>query len=44
MKRMIGLVCAVLLTIGMIGCGNSKKDEAKELDLAKVHQEIKDAP
>ena len=42
-KRITAFVCAMLLAVGVIGCGNSKKDEAKELDLAKVHQEIKDA-
>ncbi len=42
-KRIIAFACVMLLAIGMIGCGESKKDEAKEIDLSKVHQEIKDA-
>ncbi|MBQ6948872.1 MAG: DUF4358 domain-containing protein, partial [Firmicutes bacterium] len=37
------VVCAMLLAIGVIGCGNSQNDEAKEIELSKVHQEIKDA-
>ena len=43
MKRFIAVVCAMLLAIGVIGCGNSQNDEAKEIELSKVHQEIKDA-
>ena len=42
-KRITAFVCAMLLAVGVIGCGNSKKDEAKEIELSKVHQEIKDA-
>ena len=41
-KRIIAFLCVMMLAIGMIGCGGSK-EEAKEIDLAKVHQEIKDA-
>lgn len=43
MKHLIAFVCAMLLAIGVIGCGNSKKDEVKEIELSKLHQEIKDA-
>ena len=42
-KRITAFVCAMLLAVGVIGCGNAKKEEAKELDLTKVHQEIQDA-
>jgi len=41
-KRIIAFLCVMMLAIGMIGCGGSK-EEAKKIDLAKVHQEIKDA-
>ena len=43
MKRLTAFVCAILLAVGVIGCSNSKKEEAKEIELSKVHQEIKDA-
>ena len=43
MKRMIALVCAVLLTIGMIGCGSSDQKEKKDIDLTTLQQEIQEA-
>ena len=42
-KRLTALFCAMMLAIGVIGCGSSEKKEAKEIDLSKVHQEVKDA-
>ncbi len=41
-KRITAFLCAMMLAIGVIGCGSSK-EEAKAIDLTKVHQEIKEA-
>ena len=42
-KRIMAFVCAMMLTIGLMGCGNSKKEEAKDIDLAALQQEIQTA-
>lgn len=41
-KRTISLLCAVLMTLGLMGCGE-KKDKASEIPLKEVHEKIQEA-